>query len=66
MRVDGLSVFLSGTGLTERMLSRIIGGIDVQQDLAALADLVAAEADKLIQQRVVQTHQIAGGRRVLE
>ena len=37
----------------------------VEQDLAALADLLAAEADELLSQAVVQAHQIAGRRRVL-
>ncbi len=43
----------------------IVGGIEIEQDLAALADLVAAEADELLAQQVVRAHQIAGGRRVL-
>ncbi len=43
----------------------IVGGIDIQQDLAALADLFSAEANELIEQGIVQAHQIAGGRRIL-
>ena len=43
----------------------IVGGIDVEQNLATLADLVTAEADELLAQPVVVVHQIAGGRRVL-
>ena len=43
----------------------IVGGIDVEQNLAALADLVTAEADERLAQSVVAVHQIAGGRRVL-
>src|SRR5437667_2433110 len=36
----------------------IVGGIEVEQDLAALADLLAAEADELLTQQVVAAHQI--------
>jgi len=43
----------------------IVGGIDVQQDLAALANLLAAKSEELLQQGVVQLHQIASRRRVL-
>ncbi len=43
----------------------IVGGIDIQQDLAAFADLLAAEANELIEQSIVQAHQIAGRRRIL-
>ena len=46
-------------------MSGIVGGIEVEQDLAALADLLPAEADELLPQAVVQAHQIAGRRRVL-
>jgi len=46
-------------------MSGIVGGIDVEQNLPTLADLVAAEADELLAQPVVAAHQIAGGRRVL-
>jgi len=46
-------------------VSGIVGGVDVEQDLAALADLVGAEADKRLAQPVVAAYQIAGGRRVL-
>ncbi|HTC79795.1 MAG TPA: hypothetical protein VK657_14365, partial [Terriglobales bacterium] len=46
-------------------VSRIVGGIEIEQELAALANLVAAEADELLAQPVVGVHQIAGGRRVL-
>ncbi|SRR6266566_1354782 len=42
----------------------IIGGIDIQQDLTALADLLAAQTQELFQQSVIQEHQIAGGRRI--
>jgi predicted HTH domain antitoxin len=37
----------------------IVGGIDVQQNLAALADLPATEMNELIQERIVQMHQAA-------
>src|SRR5271157_571920 len=52
---------------TELLLavSGIVGGIEVQQDLAALPDLLAAETDELLPQGVVQAHQVAGRRRVL-
>ena len=36
-------------------MSGIVGGIDIEQDLAALADLVAAEADELLAQQVVES-----------
>ncbi len=41
---------------TELLLAvrRIVGGIDVQQNLAALADLPATETNELIQERIVQ------------
>jgi len=49
---------------TELLLAvrRIVGGIDIQQNLAALADLPATETNELIQERIVQMHQAAGGR----
>jgi len=52
---------------TELLLavSGIVGGIEVQQDLAALPDLLAAETDELLPQDVVQAHQVTGRRRVL-
>jgi hypothetical protein len=43
----------------------IVGGIDIEQNLAALADLVAAEMDELLDQSVIEVHQVAGARRVL-
>ena len=43
----------------------IVGGIEIEQDLPALADLVGAEADELLAQPVVEVHQFAGGRHVL-
>ena len=43
----------------------IVGGVDIEQDLAALADLLSAEANELIEQGIVQEHQIAGRRRIL-
>lgn len=43
----------------------IVGGIEVEQNLAALADLIAAEADELLAPGVAQTHQIASRGRVL-
>ena len=38
---------------TEYLLAvgRIVGGIDIEQNLAALADLVAAETDELLCQQ---------------
>ena len=43
----------------------IVGGVDIQQDLAALADLLSTEANELIEQGVVQAHQVAGRRCIL-
>jgi hypothetical protein len=43
----------------------IVGGVEIEQDLAPLQDLVAAETDELLAQPVVEVHQFAGGRRVL-
>src|SRR5208337_4323700 len=43
----------------------IVGGVEIEQDLAALANLLAAQSDELLPQPVVQAHQITGGRRVL-
>ena len=43
----------------------IVGGIEVEQDLAALTNLIAAETDELLTPSVIEAHQIAGGRRVL-
>src|SRR5437667_335296 len=37
----------------------IVGGVEVKQNLAALADLLAAQADELLAQSVVPAHQIA-------
>ena len=42
----------------------IVGGVDVQQDLAA-ADLLATEAQELIEQGIVQPHQIPSARHIL-
>ncbi len=46
-------------------VGRIVGGIEIEQDLAALADLLAAEADELLAQSVVPAHQIASRGSVL-
>ena len=46
-------------------VSGIVGGVEIKQHLAALANLVATETDELLAQQVVRVHQIAGGRRVL-
>ena len=43
----------------------IVGGVDVQQDLAALVDLLTTEANELIHEGIVQLHQIASGRGIL-
>ena len=42
----------------------IVGGIEIEQDLAALTNLVATETDELLAQQFVGVHQVAGGRRV--
>src|SRR5258708_36416192 len=42
----------------------IVGGVDVEQDLAPLADLLAAQSDELLQEQVLQAHQITARRRV--
>src|ERR1017187_7140430 len=46
-------------------VSGIVGGVEIEQDLAALANLVAAQTDELLQQGVIQAHEIACGWRVL-
>src|SRR5256885_1250395 len=46
-------------------VGRIVGGIEIEQDLAALQDLLAAEADELLAQPVVPAHQIASRRDIL-
>jgi hypothetical protein len=43
----------------------VVGGIEVEQNLTALAHLIAAETDELLDQSVVEVHQVAGARRVL-
>ena len=43
----------------------IVGGIEIEQDLTALADLVATETNELLPQPIVQAYQFARGRRVL-
>ena len=43
----------------------IVGGVEIEQDLAALANLLAAQSDELLPQPVVQAYQLACGRRVL-
>src|SRR5205807_9750743 len=60
-------VHVLGVGAVEETVlllavRRIVGGIDVQQNLAALADLPATETNELIQERIVQMHQAARGR----
>src|SRR5437867_13102944 len=46
-------------------MSGIVGVVDVEQNLATLADLVAAHTDELLAQQLARVHQIASGRRVL-
>src|SRR5260370_37242838 len=43
----------------------IVGGVDVEENLATLADLVGTHADELLAQPVVGVHQIASGRGAL-
>src|ERR1700728_1560645 len=45
-------------------MSRIVGGVNVEQNLTPLADLVAADPDELLAQPIVGAHQIARRRRV--
>ena len=45
-------------------MSRIVGGVNVEQNLATLADWVAADPDELLAQPIVGVHQIASRRRV--
>ena len=40
-------------------VSGIVGGIEIEQDLAALQDLVATAADEVLAPEVVQAHPIA-------
>src|SRR4051812_46877605 len=46
-------------------VGRIVGGIDVEQNLPTLPDLVGTEADELLAQPIVAGYQIAGRRGVL-
>jgi hypothetical protein len=46
-------------------MSGIVGRVDVEQNLATLAGLVATHTDELLAQPVVGVHQIASGRGVL-
>jgi hypothetical protein len=46
-------------------VSGIIGRVDIEQDLAAFADLLTAKMNELLKQRVIHPHQIAGRRCVL-
>ena len=43
----------------------IVGGVDIEQDLATLANRLATKANELIEQGVVQAHQVTGGRSIL-
>jgi hypothetical protein len=43
----------------------IVGRVEIEQNLAALANLLAAPSDELLPQQVVQAYQLACGRRVL-
>lgn len=45
-------------------MGRIVDGVDVEQNLSTLADLVAADLDELPAQQIVGEHQIASGRHV--
>src|SRR5215469_8857964 len=38
----------------------IVGGVEIEQDLPALADMVAAETDELLAPSVTEARQIAG------
>src|SRR5258708_20055702 len=46
-------------------MSGIVGGVDVEENLATLADLVATHADELLAKRVFGVHPIASGRCIL-
>jgi hypothetical protein len=43
-------------------MRRIVGGVEIQQNLTLLAYVVAAEANELFPENVAQAHQITGGR----
>jgi hypothetical protein len=45
-------------------MSRIVGGVNIEQNLTPLADLVTANLDELLAQPIVGMHQIASRRRV--
>jgi hypothetical protein len=45
-------------------MSGIVGGVDVEQNLATRADLITANPDELLAQQIVVVCQIASGRRV--
>ena len=66
----GVTHVLAATRVEEAELllamGGIIGGVDIEQDLAELADLLATDVNRLIEQGVVQPHQAAGGRRILQ
>jgi hypothetical protein len=42
----------------------IVGGVEIEQDLAALADLVATEANELLAPKLAQANQIASTSRI--
>src|ERR1022692_832391 len=46
-------------------MSRVVGGVDIEQDLAAFSHLFTTDADEPIQQSVLQTDDLASRRRVL-
>src|ERR1700693_2933561 len=46
-------------------MSRVVGGVDIEQDLAAFSHLFTTDADEPIQQGILQTDDLASRRRVL-
>ena len=46
-------------------MSRIVGGVNVEQNFTPAADLVATQTDEMLAQQIVGVHQIASRRRVL-
>ena len=46
-------------------MSRVVGGVDIEEDLAAFSHLFTTDADEPIQQNILQTDDLASRRRVL-
>ena len=49
----------------QSFVSRVVGRVDIEQDLAAFSYLFPTDADEPIQQGILQTNDLASRRRVL-